>query len=418
MGPADIAERAARESYGKLLAILAARTRNVALAEDALSEAFAAALSTWPDRGCPDNPEAWLLATARRKLIDAARRAEIARATGGRILLALEETEEEMGAVQELPDRRLGLLFACAHPALEPGVRTALMLQTVLGLSAERIAAAFLVSPATMGQRLVRAKAKIKEAGVAFALPPREDWPERLPAVLEAIYAAYGEGWSDPLGVDPQRRDLGMEALWLAELLARLTPEEPEVWGLFALLLHLEARRPARRDAAGAYVPLDAQDTSLWRRDLIVNAERALHRAARFAQLGRFQLEAAIQSAHATRAWRGEADWSAIVQLYDALAALTGSDVARLNGVAARARVEGPAAGLAHLQALADRLALYQPYWALKAHLLTEAGDPKAAEAAFDRAIALERDPAVIAFLRARRGGHQRAGLGATDSKA
>jgi len=263
LSAAAAAERVARESYGRLLAQLAARTRDVAAAEDALADAFAAALSAWPRGQVPDNPEAWLFAAAKRKLIDAARRKRTATQSEHQILLGIEELEAEMTA-HDAPDRRLGLMFACAHPAIEDAVRTPLMLQVVLGFSAERIAAAFLVEPAAMGQRLVRAKKKIRDAGIGFDVPEPAEWRARLAAVLDAIYAAYGAGWSDPLGADPERRGLAEEAVWLARVLVGQVRDEPEALGLLALLLHLEARRPARRDADGRFVPLDEQDVGLW----------------------------------------------------------------------------------------------------------------------------------------------------------
>jgi RNA polymerase sigma-70 factor (ECF subfamily) len=239
-----LAERVARESYGRLLALLAARTRDVAAAEDALADAFAAALTAWPRAGAPDNPEAWLFAAAKRKLIDAARRAQTAAAGEAEIARGMEEIEAEMTA-PDIPDRRLGLMFACAHPAIEASVRTPLMLQAVLGFSAERIAAAFLVEPTAMGQRLVRAKKKIRDAGVGFDVPGPHEWPARIVAVLDAIYAAFSSGWSDPLGADPERRELTEEAIWLGGVLASQTPDEPEALGLLSLMLHLDARRPA-----------------------------------------------------------------------------------------------------------------------------------------------------------------------------
>ena len=393
---AAVAERAARESYGKLVAFLAARTRDLAAAEDALADAFAAALRAWPDTGIPDNPEAWLFAAARRRLIDGARRAQTATAHAQeQKALMVEMGDDEEPVI----DRRLGLLFACAHPAIDVSVRTPLMLQTVLGFSAERIAAAFLAEPTAMGQRLVRAKRKIKDAGIPFDVPNPDEWPERLSAVLDAVYAAYSEGWSDPTGIDATRADLAQEGLWLSEVLVATLPEEPEALGLRALVLHLAARRRARRDATGAYVPLDAQDPALWDDALIRDAEALLFRAVRAGRMGRYQLEAAIQSAHAARAVRGSVDWNAVVMLYDALLAETGSAVVALNRAAALARRDGPRAGLEAIAALAARLSEYQPYWALKAALHAEAGEKLAATAAYDEAIARERDPAVIGFL-------------------
>lgn len=402
---AHLAERVARESYGRLLALLTARTRDVAAAEDALADAFAAALTAWPRSGAPDSPEAWLFAAAKRKLIDAARRARTAADGEQQVVLAVEEIEADT-AMRDMPDRRLGLMFACTHPAIDASVRTPLMLQTVLGLSAERIAAAFLVEPVAMGQRLVRAKRKLRDSGVSFEVPEPAHWRARLDAVIDAIYAAYGVGWSDPLGADPERRDLAEEATWLARVLAAQLPDEPEALGLFALMLHLEARKPARRDAGGAYVPLDAQDVSLWRRDLMDDAERLLKQASRADRVGRYQLEAAIQSAHAARIYAGAADWDAIVVLYQALAHLTGSPAAHLNAAAALARRDGADAGFIALDALTQpfpALRSYQPYWALRAHLLAELGRAEDARAAYDEAMARERDPAVIRFLSERR---------------
>ncbi len=403
MNASRIAERVARESYGRLLALLAARTRDVAAAEDALADAFAAALIAWPRTGAPDNAEAWLFTAAKRKLIDAARRAKTAMDGEPALAIMVEEVEAEIGA-QSTPDRRLDLLFACAHPDIEPAARTPLMLQTVLGLSAERIAAAFMVAPAAMSQRLVRAKKRIAEARIAFEPPPPEEWSARLDAVLQAIYAAYAEGWSDPEGADPGRAELAEEAIWLAGVLAAQLPHEPEALGLLALMLHLEARRPARR-VDGRFVPLEQQDVALWDLATQGEAELILQRAAAINRVGRFQLEAAIQSAHAARRERGEADWDAIVTLYDGLAAFTSSPIVRLNRAAALARRDGAGAGLNALEALDAALKSTQSYWALRADLLAQLDRAVEARAAYDEAIARERDGAVIRFLSERRAG-------------
>ncbi|MES1202080.1 MAG: DUF6596 domain-containing protein [Pseudomonadota bacterium] len=401
MNETAIAERVARESYGRLLALLTSRTRDVAAAEDALADAFAAAITVWPRTGAPARPEAWLFAAAKRKLIDAARRARTAREGEAQVLLDIEEMEAGIDA-PEAPDHRLGLMFACAHPAIEASARTPLMLQTVLGFSAERIAAAFLVEPAAMSQRLVRAKKKIAEAQIAFAVPQASEWPARLDEVLEAIYAAFSEGWTDAVGADPERRAMAEEAIWLARVLVAQIQNEPEPLGLLALMLHLEARRAARR-VDGRFVPLDEQDVRLWRADLQGEAEGILHRAARAGRFGRFQLEAAIQSAHAARRSRREADWDAIITLYDGLVALRPTPVVLLNRAAAIARRDTQA-GWAELEALqAPALRSYQPYWALKADLLAKLGRAEESSAAYDEAIARERDPAVIRFLSERR---------------
>jgi RNA polymerase sigma-70 factor (ECF subfamily) len=398
---AAAAEAAARRSYGKLVAFLAARTRDVAGAEDALSEAFAAALADWPRRGVPAQPEAWLLTVARRRMVDAVRRRRHDEDAGATWALLAELGEDEPPA---LPDRRLELLFACAHPAIDAGVRAPLMLQAVLGFDAATIASAFLVAPAAMGQRLVRAKAKIRQAGIGLEVPPRAQLPERLDAVLEAIYAAYAEGWSDAEGADPRRRNLADEAIWLGRLVAALLPQEPEALGLLSLMLHAHARRQARRDAAGEYVPLAQQDPALWDAPLIDEAEDLLRQASRGGACGRFQLEAAVQSAHCVRRRTGRPDWAAVLALYDALHALTGSPVAALNRAVALAAIAGPAQGLAALEAAAAdaRLQEYQPYWAARADLLARSGAREEARQAYQRAIGLERDPAVRRFLQRR----------------
>lgn len=386
----------ARRSYGKLVAFLAARTRDVAAAEDALSEAFATALAAWPESGIPQAPEAWLLTVARRKLIDAARRRMTAGEAGETLALLVDTVES-----QDIPDERLRLMFACAHPAIDAGVRAPLILQAVLGFDAAAIASAFLVSPATMSQRLVRAKSRIRQAGIPFRVPEREELPERLDAVLEAIYAAFAEGWSDPAGTDARRRNLAEEGIWLGRLVASLMPGQAEALGLLALMLYAEARRDARRDAQGEFVPLDRQDPARWNAALIDEAEALLLRASRMSAPARFQLEAAVQSAHAARRLSGSTDWDAIVRLYDALFAMTGSVVVALNRAVALAEARGAAQGLAALDALEGdaRLAEYQPYWAARAALLARTGSAVAAADAYQRAIGLESDPAVRRFL-------------------
>ena len=399
-----IAEAAARRSYGKLVAFLAARTRDVAGAEDALSEAFAAALEDWPAHGAPHTPEAWLLTAARRKLIDAARLRHTHERSAEHLLLLAELAESEDEA-RAIPDHRLELMFACAHPALDAGVRAPLILQTILGFDAATIASAFLVAPATMGQRLVRAKGKIRQAGIPLRVPDSDQLRPRLAAVLDAIYAAFAEGWSDPGGTEARRRNLSEEAIWLGRLVASLLPEEPEALGLLSLMLHAQARRAARRDARGDYVPLADQDPALWDTQLIEQAEELLTRAGAMNAVGRFQLEAAVQSAHVVRRRTGRADWSAIDSLYDALMALTDSPVVAVNRAVALAETRGATAALAELESIAadTRLAQYQPYWAARAQLLARVGDRERADQAYERAIGLETDPAVRRFLQQRR---------------
>jgi RNA polymerase sigma-70 factor, ECF subfamily len=401
---ARAAATAARHSYSKLIAFLAARTRDVAGAEDALSEALAVALTEWPASGVPRTPDAWLLTVARRKLIDALRRRRHDEDASAH-LQWLAELQGDDDPDPAWPDRRLGLLFACAHPGLSRDLHAPLMLQVVLGFDAATIASAFLIAPATMAQRLVRAKTKIRQAGIGFEVPQGDALRDRLGTVLDAIYAAYAEGWSDPEGADARRRNLADEAIWLGRLVASLLPDEGEALGLLSLMLHTHARRDARRDAAGDYVPLSEQDPTRWDAPLVDEAEALLHRANhRAGAPGRYQLEAAVQSAHAMRRHSGIIDWPAIERLYDALCELTGSPVAALNRAVALAETRGAAAGLAALDALAadPRLAEYQPHWAARAELLARSGAAAAAQQAYAQAIGLEREPAVRRYLQQR----------------
>lgn len=404
----ELAGDVARRSYGRLVAYLAGRTCDLAAAEDALADAFAAALTEWPRKGCPASPEAWLLTVARRKSIDGVRR----RKTGETKAETLQLLEEGVRTAMEdaIPDRRLALLFACAHPALEAGVRAPLMLQVVLGLDAQRIASAFLTSPAAMGKRLVRAKEKIRQAGIPFSIPEPEELQDRVGAVLDALYAGASEGWSDPGGTDASRRELSAEVLYLVRVVADLLPREPEALGLLALLLHIESRRAARRSAEGEYVPFAEQNPELWDFAKIQEAEALLRRASAQRILGRYQLEAALQSAHVERRLTGRPNWAEVVQLYDALFALTGSTVVSVNRALALAEQRGAAAGLAALAENADdsRLANYQPYWAARAELLARTGAHAEAQQSYERAIGLEREPAVRQFLQRRQRAHAR----------
>jgi len=396
-------ERAARDSYGRLVTFLAARSRDIAAAEDALADAFRAALETWPRDGVPDRPEAWLLTAARRRLIDGARRLQVRAEAVPGLRLAAEEAQD-LAETGQFPDERLKLLFVCAHPAIDAAMHTPLMLQTVLGLDAARIASAFLVSPAAMGQRLSRAKVKIRDAGIAFELPEAKELPPRLDAVLQAVYAAYGSGWDDVAGADPRRKGLAAEAIDLGRMLRPLLPAEPEVEGLLALMLYCEARREARRGPAGEFIPLSEQDTAQWSMPMVAEAERILASAAQDGRMGRFQLEAAIQSVHTQRARTGETDWEVIALLYGGLVRLAPTIGARVGQAAAVAEARGAAAGWALLQAIpAEAVASYQPYWALAAHLLRRLGKP--ADTAYERAIGLCEDPAMRAFLLRRAAG-------------
>ena len=397
-------ERVARESYGRLVAYLSSHTRDVATAEDALSDALVAALAAWPRDGVPQNPEAWLLTTARHSFIDLVRHRRVAEASEPTLLLLSEESKEVPVSTQ-FPDERLKLLFVCAHPAIDPAMHTPLMLQTVLGLDAARIAQAFLVSPTTMGQRLVRAKTKIRSGGIQFEVPQEHELPQRLDAVLEAIYAAFGIGWDDMAGIDQSGRELGEEAIWLARVLLQLMPGEAEVRGLLALMLHCEARRPARRGPDGRYIPLLEQDSQLWSLPLIEEAERHLVEASSRGRSGRFQLEAAIQSVHADRARSGRTEWIAIKLFYEQLIRISPTLGTRTGYAAAVGEANGAESGLAVLNSMdLNAVSAYQPYWAVRAHLLQRLGKTSEAASALDRAIGLSEDPAVRQFLLQRRG--------------
>jgi RNA polymerase sigma-70 factor (ECF subfamily) len=397
-------ERVARESYGRLIAYLSAHTHDLAAAEDALSEALLKALTAWPRDGVPKNPEAWLLTTARHSIIDAVRHQRVVSVSEPTLQL-LQENTMETNTSTEFPDERLKLLFVCAHPAIDPAMHTPLMLQTVLGLDAARIAGVFLISPKTMGQRLVRAKTKIRDGGIQFEIPEPRDLAERLDAVLDAIYAAFGIGWDGVMGGDGRGRELADEAIWLARVLLRLMPNEAEVYGLLALMLHCEARRAARRGRNGRYVPLSEQDPKLWSLPLIEEAERHLEEASKYGRPGRFQLEAAIQSVHAERGRSGRIEWPAIVGFYEQLNRISPTLGRRTGYAAALAEANRAEQGLAVLDTIdQDAVSAYQPYWAVRAHLLQRLRKGPEARQAYDRAIGLAEDPAVREFLLQKRG--------------
>jgi RNA polymerase sigma-70 factor (ECF subfamily) len=391
------AELAARESYGRLLAWLAWQWRDLAGAEDALGASFEAALRHWPAEGVPSKPDAWLLTAAKRQLLQAHRHQRLA--DSPEVLAVLEPDSEEQ-APATLPDRRLQLMCLCAHPSLPAALHAPLMLQTVLGLDAKRIAPAFLVAPSAMAQRMVRAKARIRELGLRFELPEAEELHERLVAVLEGIYSAYTLG-SDPNSEAPESDgELRSEALFLASLTAELQPDDAEALGLAALLRHCEARRPARLSSRGEFLPLTRQDTRLWSRPLIAEAERLLWRAAALRRPGPFQIEAAIQSAHNQRAFTGQTPWAQIAQLYGVLTAQVGSIGARIGHAVALAETGDTAEALRLLEALPEAgLPSHQPYWVALAHVQRLRGADAEAEAALLRAAGLTADPQVRRFL-------------------
>jgi RNA polymerase sigma-70 factor (ECF subfamily) len=379
------AELAARTSYGRLLAILVARTRDIAAAEDALSAAFEAALRVWPERGTPANPEAWLITAARNTLSNLHRHAAVQTAAEPELL----RRADERTASADFPDERLKLLFLCAHPAIDEQIRTPLMLQTVLGLDAARIARAFLIPPATMGQRLVRAKTKIRDAGLRLVLTQAELGSDRLLGVLDAIYVAFGTGWD----ATDDTASLVPEAIYLARLTAHLLPAEPEPQGLLALMLYSAARGPARHDAQGGFVPLDRQDTGLWNRDMIIEAEGLLTAASRHGRFGRYLCEAAIQSVHAQRGITGQTNHQALALLYGLLHRHAPSVGAATGLAAVLAETGRTAQALALLDSLPPgKAGSYQPYWVTRARVLRASGDLVAAQDALDQAISLTPD--------------------------
>ncbi len=394
---AAAAETAARHSYGRLLAWLAWQWRDVAAAEDALAEAFATALERWPRDGVPASPDAWLLTAARRQLLVAARRRRLG---DDPTLTVLWPGEHEPAPdAPALPDARLGLMFVCAHPAIDPGVHSALMLQTVLGLDAARIASAFLVKPETMTKRLVRAKAKIRAAGLRFEEPEPPEWPERLASVLEAIYGAYTLHWGQV--DDTASGELAAEAMFLAELVAARLPHEPEALGLAALLWLCEARRPARSER---FEPLHGQDASRWDPAMIARANDALLQAATHRTPGPYQLEAAIQAAHVHGRLDGRIEWDGIARLHERLLAIAPTVGAHIAHAVAVAHARDARAGLALLAAIeSDRVASHQPWWAARAHLLAMDGSHAAAAAAYGRALALTVEPRLREWIAARR---------------
>ena len=380
---AAAAERAARGSYSRLVAYLAARTGDVAAAEDSVADAFCAVLETWPVSGVPERPDAWLMRVAKNRLIDTARHRTVHSKFASLLSVADDGTAAGESSAG-FPDERLKLLFICAHPAIDVAARTPLMLQSVLGIDAVRIASAFLISPSAMSQRLVRAKSKIRDARIPFVVPSDRDLGERVDAVLDAIYVAYGTGWQEAVGTDERNQGLAEEAIWLARLTVSLLADEPRAQGLLALLLYCEARRDARRGGGGEYVPFSSQNTDRWDVSMLREAEVVLTRALRKAGGSRFPLEAAIQSAHVARRLTDRSNWEAVNELYNRLIDIAPSIGSKVGRAAALAEWRGPDAGLDALEMLdAKQIQNHQPYWAVKAELLAQAGRRNEARIAY-----------------------------------
>ncbi|MEM9234796.1 MAG: DUF6596 domain-containing protein [Pseudomonadota bacterium] len=391
-------ERVARTAYGRLLGRLARRTRDLQTAEDALGDALARALEVWPRDGVPNKPEAWLITVARNRITDQARRGITAREGETEVLLRQAERDAaaEDATSWPLPDPRLALLFACADPSVPEPARSPLMLQTVLGLSAARIAPLFLVSAAALGQQLSRAKAALAKTGSGLTPPPLEDWPGLLPPVLQTIYGAFAAG------LDARDEELAHEATYLSELCHGVMPGSPEASGLHALCLYRLARFGADLHE-GEFIPLEEQNPEDWNTDLISRAESVLRQAARKNQPGRYQLEAAIQSAHIHMCLSGEDKWQDVIGFYTTLSRVAPSLGAVTGHAGALLKADRPTQSLNLLRTVEAEAKTYQPWWATYAAALAATGQKEEAAAAYDQAADLCEDTALVRFLEKRR---------------
>src|SRR5918999_679430 len=404
---ADAVARAFRDERAAVLATLIRHVGDFQLAEDAVQDAYAAALTTWPRDGVPANPGAWLTVAARRRAIDRLRRDRSVADRAERLAELVRTDQQEHRAVIEessIVDDRLRLIFTCCHPALDVSARVALTLRALGGLTTGEIARAFLVSEPTMGKRIVRAKRKIADAHIPYRVPADEELPDRLRGVLRVLYLIFNEGYAATEGDRLVRGELCDEAIRLAELLSRLMPDDAEVWGLSALMLLHDARRAARVDPSGRYVALDEQDRSLWDQNRIREGLARLERAVRLRRPGEYQLQAAITALQIQAPNAEATDWAQIAELYGALARLNPSPVVELNRAVAVGLASGPAAGLALLEPLLGDPALerYQPLHAAQAELLSRAGDAAGAARAYERAIALSANAVERAELERR----------------
>jgi len=397
-----------RSESGRVLATLVRLLGDLDLAEEAMHEAFAAALESWPQTGIPDKPRPWLISTARFKAIDGIRRR--ARFDGAqRDLLHYMEARIHEAALgqgedgEEIEDDRLRLIFTCCHPALPPEAQIALTLREVCGLTTEEIARAFLVTPATLAQRIVRAKAKIRETPIPYEVPTPQELPERLGAVLQVIYLVFNEGYSAAAGAEVTRAELTGEAIRLGRLLAERQPE-PEVLGLLALMLLQESRRAARTSATGELILLEDQDRSLWNREQIGEGVALVEKALKSRRFGSYTLQAAIAAVHAEAESVAVTDWRQIVALYNQLARIQPSPVVQLNRAVAIAMRDGPEAGLAHIDAVLEHgeLANYYLAHSARAEMFRRLGRTAEAKSSYERALALTQQEPERQFLQDR----------------
>ena len=399
-------EQTFRQSHGRILALLIRGTGSFDIAEDALQDAFVTAAERWPVDGVPSNPAAWIFTAARRKALDRLRRATVYRrkAVEAAIIGRLEGEEIKMDVTSAIPDERLRLIFTCCHPALALEARVALSLRTLCGLSTPEIARAFLVPEATMAQRIVRAKRKIREERIPYEVPADHDMVERLDGVLAVVYLVFNEGYAATLGPELTRASLCAEAVRLGRVLAELMPDEPEVLGLLALMLLQDSRRKARTSAAGDLVTLEEQDRTLWDEGAIAQGQQLTERSLRMGRPGPYQVQAAIAALHGEAKTPAETDWAQIVLLYDVLLSLTPGPVIELNRAAAVAMATGPNAGLELMDAahLAGQLEGFPLYHSARADLHRRAGRPREAAAAYRRALELVSNGAQRAYLERR----------------